>query len=90
MRKTLKKILKYLTFAALYIDRFIVAIFPKLSINRIDLQYLDHKNRKNSISRVVILLLLLSTYLNYYYGLFMAIAAAVYVVFWVIKNRIKK
>jgi len=88
--KIYKALIKYLVFAALYIDRFIVAIFPMLSSNRIDLAYMDQKNKKNSITRVTMMSLIASMIYWPYWAAFVGGFCAIYVIYWVVKNRIKK
>lgn len=83
--KTFKKILIY---PILYIDRFIVALFPMLSSNRIDLQYLDIKNKKNSITRVVLLALIGFMIYWPYFAAFVGGFSFMYVLYWVVKNYI--
>ena len=84
------KIKKALIYPILYIDRFIVALFPMLSNNRIDLHYLDHKNTKKSITRVVLLALIISMISCYYWAAFVGGFCALYVIYWTVKNKIKK
>lgn len=81
---------KALTYIALYIDRLIMALIPEQSINRIDLAYLDIKQKKQSITRVILLLTIISMFIFPYWGLFVSIVSAIYVVYWVVKNYIDK
>ncbi len=88
--KIYKALIKYLVFAALYIDRFIVALFPMLSSNRIDMAYMDKKNKKNSITRVVLMVLIASMVYWPYWAAFVGGFSFMYVIYWTIKNKLKK
>ena len=90
MKKATNTIIKYLVYIVIYIDRFIVAFAPKLSINRIDLQYLDTKNKKNSITRVIMLTLITSMILWPYWGAFVGLVSFIYILYWVVKNYIDR
>lgn len=72
----------------LYFDRFIVALVPHLSINRIDLQYLDIKNKKKSITRVVMIWLIASMFVFPYWGFFVSGVSFLYVCHWLAKEYI--
>ena len=85
MKKIFKIILEILIYSILYIDRFIIAFAPWLSVSRIDLNYKDMIKKRNSLVRVFIFALIISMILCLYWAVFVLIGLCVYYLFSYIK-----